>query len=149
MRAQQNQDVGKQKSYKKLKCGKKQRFSKFLKRKATTLGICYRPFYKGVARQCKRGDCSAFQQQPQRKKSAHPITAQHRFYYFEPCGPALKSGCCVDMRCRSLARAFSTPPLSEGRVAYVKVLRFGLGLCLGISYQINFGSAKTVEWFGG
>eukprot|EP00116_Pleurobrachia_bachei_P013447 sb/3473709/ len=25
----------------------------------------------------------------------------------------------LDMRCRSLARAFSTPPLSEGRVAYV------------------------------
>ena len=28
-------------------------------------------------------------------------------------------------------------------------LRFGLGLGLEIYYQMNFGLAKTVEWFGG
>eukprot|EP00116_Pleurobrachia_bachei_P016764 sb/3477026/ len=43
------------------------------------------------------------------------------FQTFQNLPEPVNAGFVVDMRCRSLARAFSTPPLSEGRVAYVKI----------------------------
>ena len=56
-------------------------------------------------------------------------------------GPALKSGCFVSDD-KQFFRVRAKVGLGLG-------LGFGLGLGLDIPYQINFESAKTVEWFGG
>eukprot|EP00116_Pleurobrachia_bachei_P006605 sb/3466867/ len=87
------------------------------------VGICYRPFYKGVPRQRKRGGCSAFQVNGTRQYFSWRTLLALRHAH------------------RDKAALFKV----RARVG----LGLGFGLGLEMVYRINFELAKTVEWFDG